>query len=296
MSNTLSLGLPKGSLQDATLDLMKRAGFGFTVHSRSYFPVSEDPEIDATLFRAQEIAKYTERGVLDAGLTGLDWILDSDSDVVEVCDLIYSKVTARKSKWVIAVPEDSPIQTIQDLDGKRIATELVNYVTRYLKENGVNAEVEYSWGATEVKVPHIVDAIADITETGSSIRANKLRIIDVIMETNTKFIANKSAWEDPWKRTKIENIAMMLTGALTANTLVGLKMNVKNEALTAVIAVLPEGKMPTVSSLRDHLGNDVEWSAIEVLLHDNEVRTMIPELKRAGAQDIIEYPLNKVIY
>ena len=295
MSNTLSLGLPKGSLQDATIDLMKRAGFGFTVRSRSYYPISEDPEIAPTLFRAQEIAKYAERGVLDAGLTGLDWILDSDSDVVEVCDLIYSKVTARKSKWVIAVPEDSPIQTIQDLEGKRIATELVNYVTRYLRENGVNAEVEYSWGATEVKVPHIVDAIADITETGSSIRANKLRIIDVIMETNTKFIANKDAWEDPWKRTKIENIAMMLTGALTANTLVGLKMNVKNEALTAVIAVLPKGKMPTVSSLRDHLGNDVAWSAIEVLLHDNEVRTMIPELKRAGAQDIIEYPLNKVV-
>ena len=296
MDKTLKLGLPKGSLQDATFDLMKRAGFSFSVRSRSYFPTTDDPEIKATLFRAQEIGKYTERGVLDAGLTGLDWILDSDSDVVEVCDLIYSKVSTRKSKWIIAVPEDSPIKTIKDLEGKRVATELVNVVGKYLKDNGVNAEVEYSWGATEVKVPHIVDAIADITETGSSIKANKLRIIDTIMETNTKFIANRAAWEDPWKREKIENLVMLLQGALEADGLVGLKLNAPASALKDVIAVLPSEKKPTVSSLRDHEGNDIDWCALEVLLPQKTVREIIPALRRAGAQDIIEYPLNKVIY
>ena len=296
MENVLTLGLPKGSLQDATLDLMKRAGFSFRVSSRSYFPAADDPEIKAILFRAQEIAKYTERGVLDAGLTGYDWIIENDADVVEVCDLIYSKVSTQKSRWVIAVPEDSDIRTVKDLDGKRVATELVGAVERYLKSQGVNAEVEYSWGATEVKVPHIVDAIADITETGSSLRANKLRVIDTIMETNTKFIANKDAWEDPWKRQKIENMAMLLQGALEADGLVGLKMNVPNAKMTDVIRVLPEEKRPTVSTLRDHHGNEIEWSALEVLLPEKRVREILPALRRAGAQDIIEYPLNKVIY
>ena len=275
---------------------MKRAGFNFTVRSRSYYPTADDPEIKSILFRAQEIGKYTERGVLDAGLTGLDWILDSDSDVVEVCDLVYSKVSTQKSRWVIAVPEDSPIKTVKDLEGKRIATELVNVVGKYLTDHGVNAEVEYSWGATEVKVPDIVDAIADITETGSSLRANKLRILDTIMETNTKVVANRKAWEDPWKRQKIENLVMLLQGALEADGLVGLKLNVPSSAMKAVIGVLPSEKKPTVSSLRDHEGNDIDWCAVEVLLPQKTVREIIPALRRAGAQDIIEYPLNKVIY
>ena len=296
MENILTLGLPKGSLQDATFDLMKRAGFNFTLRSRSYYPSTDDPEIKSILFRAQEIGKYTERGVLDVGLTGLDWILDSESDVVEVCDLVYSKVSTQKSRWVIAVPEDSPIETLKDLEGKRIATELVNVVSKYLTDHGVNAEVEYSWGATEVKVPDIVDAIADITETGSSLRANKLRILDTIMETNTKVIANRKAWEDPWKRHKIENLVMLLQGALEAEGLVGLKMNVADNKLKAVIAALPAEKKPTVSSLRDHEGNEIGWCALEVLLPQTTVREIIPALRRAGAQDIIEYPLNKVIY
>jgi ATP phosphoribosyltransferase len=296
MSNTITFGLPKGSLQDATFALMKRAGYGFTVSGRSYYPSSDDEEVNAILFRAQEIARYVERGVLDCGLTGLDWIRENGADVVEVADLVYSKATARKSRWVIAVPESSDIKSLKDLEGKTIATELLNVVSRYLKEQGVNANVEYSWGATEVKVPDIVDAIADITETGSSLRANKLRILTTIMETNTKFIANKNAWEDPWKRQKIENMAMLITGALEADGRVGLKFNVPNASLGEVIRTLPKDKMPTVSQLRDTDGNEIAWSAIEVILPDRIVRTLIPELKRAGAQDIIEYPLNKVIY
>ncbi|HPC44294.1 MAG TPA: ATP phosphoribosyltransferase [Candidatus Latescibacteria bacterium] len=296
MAQFVTFGLPKGSLQEATLDLMKRAGFEFTVSSRSYFPTCDDPEVKAVMFRAQEIAKYTERGVMDVGLTGLDWILDSGADVVEVADLIYSKVTTQKARWVLAVPENSPIKEAKDLQGKRIATELVHVVEAYLQRHGVNAEVEYSWGATEVKVPDIVDAIVDLTETGSSLRAHKLRVVDTILETNTKLIANRAAWADPWKRKKIENMAMLLQGALEADGKVGLKLNVRNEVLKAVIAELPQGKMPTVSPLRDHEGNPIAWSAIEVILPQNTVRTLIPALKRAGAQDIIEYPLNKIIY
>ena len=296
MAQFVTFGLPKGSLQEATLDLMKRAGFEFTVSSRSYFPTCDDPEVKAVMFRAQEIAKYTERGVMDVGLTGLDWILDSGADVVEVADLIYSKVTTQKARWVLAVPENSPIKEAKDLEGKRIATELVHVVEGYLQRHGVKAEVEYSWGATEVKVPDIVDAIVDLTETGSSLRAHKLRVVDTILETNTKLIANRAAWADPWKRQKIENMAMLLHGALEADGKVGLKLNAPNEALTAVIAELPPGKMPTVSPLRDHEGNPIAWSAIEVILPQNTVRTLIPALKRAGAQDIIEYPLNKIIY
>jgi len=296
MGNFITFGLPKGSLQDATLDLMKRAGFTFTLSTRSYYPVCDDEEVRAVMFRAQEIAKYTERGIMDVGLTGLDWILDSESDVVEVADLVYSKATTRKARWVLAVPEDSPIKSVKDLEGKRIATELVHVVAKYLAGHGVNAEVEYSWGATEVKVPEIVDAIVDLTETGSSLRANKLRVVDTVLETNTKLIANRAAWNDPWKRQKIENVAMLLRGALEAEGRVGLKLNVPNEKLKAVIAALPQGKMPTVSPLRDHEGNEIPWSAIEVILPQNTVRTLIPALKRAGGQDIIEYPLNKIIY
>lgn len=296
MANYITFGLPKGSLQDATLDLMKRAGFTFAVDSRSYNPVCDDEEVKAIMFRAQEIAKYTERGVMDAGLTGYDWILENEVDVVYVADLVYSKTTTRKARWVLAVPEDSPFHGVKDLEGKRIATELVNVVRKYIRERGVNAEVEYSWGATEVKVPDIVDAIVDLTETGSSLRANKLRVIDTVLETNTKLIANKRAWQDPWKRQKIENMAMLLQGALEAEARVGLKLNVPNESLKAVIAALPLGKKPTVSPLRDHEGREIEWSAIEVILPESTVRTIIPALKRAGGQDIIEYPLNKVIY
>ena len=296
MANQIMFGLPKGSLQEATLALMKRAGFPFTVSSRSYYPGSDDEEVGAILFRAQEIARYVERGVLDAGLTGLDWVHENDADVVEVSDLVYSKVSARKSRWVLAVPEDSDIQSVKDLQGKRIATELVNVVERYLAKNGVQAEVEYSWGATEVKVPDIVDAIVDLTETGSSLRANKLRIVDTIMETNTKLIANKAAWADDWKRHKIENMAMLIEGALEADGRVGLKLNAPNESLNDVIAALPQEKRPTVSPLRDHEGNEIPWSALEVILPERIVRTLIPALKRAGASDIIEYPLNKIIY
>jgi len=296
MANKITFGLPKGSLQDSTLDLMKRAGFTFTVSSRSYFPASDDDEVDAVMFRAQEIAKYTERGILDVGLTGLDWILENDADVVQVADLIYSKVTKRKARWVLAVPEASAVKSVKDLEGKRIATELVHVVEKYLAYNAVNAEVEYSWGATEVKVPDIVDAIVDVTETGSSLRAHKLRIVDTILETNTKLIANKDAWVDSWKREKIENMAMLLSGALEASGKVGLKLNVSDTALTAVISVLPQEKKPTVSPLRDHTGNEIGWSAVEVILPQRLVRHLIPALKRAGAQDIIEYPLNKIIY
>jgi len=296
MGNAITFGIPKGSLQDATLDLLKRAGFSFAVSSRSYHPVSDDDEINAVLFRAQEIARYTERGILDAGLTGLDWIRENDADVVEVADLIYSKATTRKARWVIAVPESSSIQTVKDLEGKRIATELVGVVKRYLEDQGVNAEVEYSWGATEVKVPDIVDAIVDITETGSSLRANKLRILTTIMETNTKLIANHDAWNDPWKRQKIENMAMLIAGALEADGRVGLKLNAPNASLNEIIAALPHEKRPTVSPLRDNSGNEIPWSALEVILPERTVRTLIPMLKRAGATDIIEYPLNKIIY
>ncbi len=296
MKNQITIGLPKGSLQEATLDLMRRAGFAFTVSSRSYYPTCDDDEIKSILFRAQEIAKYTERGILDAGLTGHDWVLESGADVVEVGDLVYSKATARKSKWVIAVPESSDIETIADLDGKRVATELVHVVGKYLADHGVNAEVEYSWGATEVKVPDIVDAIADITETGSSIRANKLRVIGTIMETNTKLVANRESMKDEWKRQKIENMMMLLEGALEAEGRVGLKLNVPDDKLKAVIATLPDDKKPTVSALHDHDGEKLPWSALEVVLPEHTVRMLIPALKRAGGQDIIEYPLNKIIY
>jgi ATP phosphoribosyltransferase len=268
----LKFGLPKGSLQESTLHLLGKAGFHFSVSSRSYFPSVDD-------------------GVFDAGLTGADWILENESDVVSVCDLIYSKQSMRKVKWVLAVHEDSPVKSVKDLEGKHIATEVVNLTRQYLVKNGVKATVEFSWGATEVKTPDLVDAIVEVTETGSSLRANKLRIVDVVMESNTKLIANKASWNDPWKREKIENMAMLLQGAINAGSKVGLKMNLRKSDLQTVLSLIPALRNPTVSQLADE-----EWIALETILEETVVRKIIPQLKRAGAEGIIEYPLNKVIY
>ena len=286
----LKLGLPKGSLQESTFSLFKKAGYGFSVYSRSYFPSTDDNELEAMLVRAQEIARYVEEGIFDAGLTGKDWILENDADVHEVMDLCYSKQSMRPCRWILAVPESSPVQSVKDLEGKHIATEAVKMTQRYLEKNGVKAEVEFSWGATEVKTPDLVDAIVEITETGSSLRANKLRIVDELLVTTPRLIANKTSWEDPWKRRKIENMALLLEGALNAEGRVGLKLNCPREALDTVLGILPSMKNPTISRLSDD-----EWVAVETILLETEVRSIIPELKDAGARDIIEYPLNKVI-
>ena len=286
----LKLGLPKGSLQESTFSLFKKAGYGFSVSSRSYFPSTDDNELEAMLVRAQEIARYVEEGIFDAGLTGKDWILENGADVHEVMDLCYSKQSMRPCRWVLAVPESSPIQSVKDLEGKHIATEAVKMTQAYLEKNGVTAEVEFSWGATEVKTPDLVDAIVEITETGSSLRANKLRIVDELLVTTPRLIANKASWEDPWKRRKIENMALLLEGALNAEGRVGLKLNCPREALDTVLCILPSMKNPTISRLSDD-----EWVAVETILQETEVRSIIPELKEAGARDIIEYPLNKVI-
>ncbi|MCL6560122.1 MAG: ATP phosphoribosyltransferase [Firmicutes bacterium] len=286
----LRLGLPKGSLQEATFQLFKQAGFNLNVRSRSYFPNIDDPELEVVLMRAQEIPRYVNEGVLDAGLSGLDWIMENDADVVEVADLVYAKNTPNPIRLVIAVAKDSDIESVADLQGKRIATELVRVTRKYLEENGVSASVEYSYGATEVKVPHLVDAIADITETGSSLKANNLRIIATILESTTKLHANHSAWEDPWKREKLQNLSVLLQGALRARSKVGLKMNVPGDKLDEILAVLPAMKHPTVSQLVHS-----DWVAVEAILDERQVRDLIPAFKRAGAQDIIEYPLTKVI-
>ena len=288
----LKLGLPKGSLQDSTFKLFQRAGYNISVRSRSYYPDVNDPELDLILLRAQEISRYVEDGALDAGITGYDWILENDSEVHEITTLRYSKTTARAVRWVIAVPEDSDINTLQDLNGKRIATELVNASRTYLEERGVKAKLEFSWGATEVKVPQLVDAIIDITETGSSLRANKLRILETMFESETKFIANKEAWNDPWKQTKMKRMAMMLEGAVNAIGKVGIKMNVRVKHLEEVMKKLPSGiTNPTVSHLHEE-----GWRALEIIVDEEVVRKMIPDLKEAGAEGIIEYPLNKVIF
>ena len=286
----LKLGLPKGSLQESTFSLFKKAGYGFSVSSRSYFPSTDDNELEAMLVRAQEIARYVEEGIFDAGLTGKDWILENDADVHEVMDLCYSKQSMRPCRWILAVPESSSIQGVKDLEGKHIATEAVKMTQTYLEKNGVTAEVEFSWGATEVKTPDLVDAIVEITETGSSLRANKLRIVDELLVTTPRLIANKASWEDPWKRRKIENMALLLEGALNAEGRVGLKLNCPRETLDTVLSILPSMKNPTISRLSDD-----EWVAVETILLETEVRSIIPELKEAGARDIIEYPLNKVI-
>jgi ATP phosphoribosyltransferase len=291
--NTLKLGLPSGSLKDSTFDLFDRAGYNVRLSSRSYTPTINDPELEGLMFRAQEIAQYVARGVVDVGLTGKDWIVENGADVVEVDELVYSKATSRPVRWVVAVPEESPVQKIEDLQGKRIATELVGATRRFLAERGVEAEVEFSWGTTEVKarIPGLVDAIVELTETGSSLRANRLRIVDTICESTTRFIANKDAWEDPWKREKTENLLMLLKGALEAEAKVGLKMNVPRARLDEVISTLPALHTPTVSNQMDK-----DWVALEIIADEREVRDMIPQLKRVGAEGIIEYPLNKVIY
>ena len=286
----LRLGLPKGSLQEATLQLFKQAGFYISISSRSYFPAVNDPELEILMMRAQEIPRYVNEGVLDAGISGYDWIMENDADVVEVADLAYSKNTSNPIRLVIAVAEDSCINSVADLNGKKVATELVNVTQKYLREHGVSAEVEYSWGATEVKVPHLVDAIADITETGSSLAANKLRIIATILESTTKLHANRAAWGDPAKREKIQNLSVLLQGALRARTKVGLKMNVPGEVLDNILRILPAMKHPTISKLVNS-----NWVAIETILDEIQARDLIPALKSAGAQDIIEYPLLKVI-
>ncbi|MBN1781705.1 ATP phosphoribosyltransferase [bacterium] len=287
---SLKIGLPKGSLQEATLKYLSKAGFNFSVSDRSYFPSVDDPEIEAILIRAQEIARYVDDGVFDAGLTGIDWVKETRSDVVEVSDLMYAKATLRPVRWVLAVPNDSPIRTVHDLGGKRIATEVVNLTRDYLAEKGIKAEVEFSWGATEVKTPSLVDAIVEATETGSSLRANKLRIIDTLISSTTRLIANKTSWKDAWKRQKIEKIAMLLQGALAAETRVGLKMNLPKDKLESIVGILPSMKNPTISQLYNS-----DWMAVEIIVEEKIVRDLIPELKKAGACDIIEYPLNKVI-
>lgn len=287
----LKLGLPKGSLEEATLRMFEKAGFKILVGSRSYFPSVDDEELEIILVRAQEIARYIEEGILDAGLTGRDWIEENGADVVCVTDLVYAKSSQRPVRWVLAVPNDSEIQSVKDLEGKRIATELVRVTREYLKRNGVKAEVEFSWGATEMKPPRLADAIVELTETGSSLRANNLRIVETVLESTTIFIANRSSWDDPWKRQKIENISILLKGALTAGEKVGLKMNVSKESLSKVISILPALKKPTVAPLSDE-----GWYDVDTIIDETVVRRIIPELKRAGAEGIVEYPLNKVIY
>jgi len=285
------LGLPKGSLEESTKNLFAKAGWKITTSSRSYKPSIDDPELDGRFVRAQEVSRYVEHGFFDCGLTGHDWIKENESDVVEVCDLIYSKASVQKSRWVLCVPEASSIQRPEDLAGKRVATELVGTVKRYFAEKKIPVEVEFSWGATEVKVPDLVDAIVDITETGSSLRANKLRIVDTLLETNTKFIANKKSWADPAKRRKIETIALLLRGALEAESKVGLKMNAPKKSLDAVIKTVPSLRNPTISPL-----SNPDWVALETIIDENVAREIIPELKRLGAEGIVEYPLNKVVY
>lgn len=292
-NNVLKLGLPKGSLQETTFKLFKKAGFNVSVPSdRSYFPSIDDPEIEAVLLRAQEMSRYVEDGALDCGITGNDWILENNSDVERIAELAYSKQTLNKVRWVLAVPEHSGITSPKQLNGKRIATELVNVTTGYFRKNKIKVEVEFSWGATEVKVNSgLVDAIVELTETGRSLKANKLAIIDTLCESTTQFISNKKAYKDQWKREKMSQIALLLTGAIAAEEKVGLKMNVRKEDIDRVISLLPALKKPTISGL-----SESQWCAVETVIDEKVVRTLIPKLKNAGAEGIIEYPLNKVIY
>jgi ATP phosphoribosyltransferase len=292
----LKLGIPKGSLQDATVQLFARAGFNIYVSSRSYFPSVDDPEIDCMLIRAQEMARYVSDGVLDAGLTGQDWIAEHELGdgktgvLTSVADLIYAKQSFGKVRWVLAAPEDSGVKSAKDLEGKTIATELVRVTTQYFKTQNVAVNVEFSWGATEVKPPVLADAIVEATETGSTLRANRLRIVDTIMESNTQLIANKTALGDPWKKTKLENIALLLKAAIEAQGRVGLMLNVRKHDQSAVLALLPALQRPTISAL-----SDAEWVAINTIIEERTVRDLIPKLKAAGAQGIVEYPLNKIV-
>jgi ATP phosphoribosyltransferase len=287
----LMLGLPKGSLEESTKNLFAKAGWKITTSSRSYKPSIDDPELDGRFIRAQEVSRYVEHGFFDCGLTGYDWIQENKSDVVEVCDLIYSRASTQRSRWVLCVPENSPIQKPEHLAGKRIATELVHTVTRYFADKKIPVDVEFSWGATEVKVPDLVDAIVDITETGNSLRANKLRIVDTLLYTNTKLIANKQSWANPAKRRKIETIALLLTGALEAETKVGLKMNAPKASLEGILKTVPSLRNPTISPL-----SSPDWIALETIIDESVVREIIPQLKALGAEGIVEYPLNKVVY
>jgi ATP phosphoribosyltransferase len=286
----LKLGIPKGSLENATIDLFRRAGFNITSSSRSYFPSVDDPEIECMLIRAQEMARYVEDGILDAGLTGLDWVEEVGASVVAVADLVYAKQSFGKVRWVLAVPESSGFQSVKDLEGKIIATELVATTKRYLARNGVSAKVEFSWGATEVKPPVLADAIVEVTETGSSLRANKLRIIETVLESNTQLIANREAWDRTWTRRKLEDLKLLLDGAIAALGKVGLMLNVHRDNLETVLNVLPALKRPTVSHL-----SDGEWLAVNTILDESTVRTIIPRLKQAGGEGIVEYPLNKIV-
>jgi ATP phosphoribosyltransferase len=285
------LGLPKGSLEESTKALFAKAGWKITTSSRSYKPAIDDAELDGRFVRAQEVARYVDHGFFDCGLTGWDWVQENGADVVEVCDLVYSRASTLKSRWVLCVPEASPIKTAADLAGKRVATELMETTKRWFAARRIPALVEFSWGATEVKVPDLVDAIVDITETGSSLRANKLRIVDTLLETNTKLIANKNSWANPAKRRKIETIALLLKGALEAHSKVGLKMNLPRAALDAVTAKLPALRNPTIAPL-----SNPEWIALETIIDESVVREIIPALKAHGAEGIVEYPLNKVVY
>jgi len=286
----LKLGIPKGSLEHATIDLFRKAGFNIATSSRSYFPAIDDPEIECMLIRAQEMARYVEDGVLDAGLTGRDWIEESAAEVERLADLIYAKQSFGKVRWVLAVPENSPVRSVADLQGKIIATELVETTKRYLARNGVSAKVEFSWGATEVKPPVLADAIVEVTETGSSLRANNLRIVETVLESNTQLIANKAAIRDDWKRRKLDDVKMLLEGAINALGKVGLMLNVPRANLESVLHILPALQKPTISQLSDE-----DWVAINTVLDESTVRAIIPRLKEAGATGIVEYPLNKIV-
>ncbi|MBI1902880.1 MAG: ATP phosphoribosyltransferase [Planctomycetia bacterium] len=290
MPNTLRLGIPAGSLQEAAAELFRRAGYRISFTSRSYYPAIDDDEVECMLIRAQEMARYVQDGILDAGLTGHDWIVETGADVVEVTELVFSKVSRRPVRWVLCVPENSPVQSVKDLQGKRIATEVVGLTTRFLAQHGVTAKVEFSWGATEVKPPKLADAIVEVTETGSSLRANQLRVVAEVLTSTPRFIANRQAYADAWKRQKIDDIVLMLRGALGAEGKVGLMMNVPRATLQKVVALLPALQKPTVSSLADDA-----WVAVQTVIDESIVRHIIPRLKAAGAQGIVEYPLNKVI-
>jgi ATP phosphoribosyltransferase len=289
--NILRFGLPKGSLQDATVQKMAKAGWNISVSSRSYIPYVDDPEMEVRLIRAQEISRYVEHGYLDCGITGYDWIMENGSKVHEVGEFLFSKVSRKPARWVLCVPEDSPVKSVKDLKGKRIATEVVNLTRKYLRKHGVKAEVEFSWGATEVKAHELVDAIVEVTETGSSLRANKLRIVDELLSSTPRLIANPAAWKNKWKRRKIETIALLLKGALEAETKVGLKMNIREKDLSKLLANLPALRNPTISSL-----SLKGWVAVETIIDEHIVRELIPALKAAGAEGVTEYPLNKVVY
>ena len=288
--NVLKLGIPAGSLQESTAALFRQAGYNIRFSSRSYYPSIDDPEIECLLIRAQEMARYVEQGILDAGITGHDWVLETQADVMEICEMVFSKVSRRKVRWVLAVPEESDINSVADLAGKRIATEAVGLTRNFLAENGVEATVEFSWGATEVKPPKLADAIVEVTETGSSLRANNLRILETVIESSTRLIANNDAAADDWKRTKLNNIALMLQSCLDAEDKAGLMMNVRRAALPTLLDKLPALQQPTISSL-----SDPDWVAVNTILDDNTVRTIIPALKAAGARGIVEYPINKII-